>query len=91
MRLLKPVQGSTTGKSEKQHLLDVWKATGRMPDGLAKWVDKPQEVMYLWNWLCEMAFPLSFSELEAWMRVTGRSLTKVEITAIAELDRVRAK
>lgn len=86
----KPVKGSNSQQTEKAHLLAVWKATGKMPPDLAKWMDRPVEVMYLWEWLCELTFPMTFTELRDWQIVRKRELTQIEIEALVKLDRVRA-
>lgn len=68
----------------------VWKQTGRKPSELEKVVPGPTELRYLWDWLCEQVYPLSFAELEAWQRLTGRRLERWEIRAMIELDKVRS-
>lgn len=84
------MEGGNGTTSQKQHLLMVWKQTKKMPPGLEKVVNKPEEFSYLWDWLCELVYPLSFTELEAWQRLTGRSLSLWEVRAIIELDKVRS-
>lgn len=75
--------------SKKSHLMKVWEQTGRMPDELRKVIPAPKEFMYLWNWLWELATPLSYAELRYWQELTGRSLSRWEVSALQELDRVR--
>lgn len=76
--------------SKKQHLLKVWKQTGRKPKELDEVLPPPTDLIYLWDWLGNFTYPLSFTELEAWTRLTGRSLARWQIQAMAELDKVRA-
>lgn len=61
-----------------------------MPQQLEKVIPRPKELMYLWEWLCEHTYPLSFVELESWQRTTGRSLSLWEVRALIELDKVRS-
>lgn len=61
-----------------------------MPEDLEKVMNKPVELMYLWEWLNEHVYPISFVELESWQRLTGRSLSMWEVKAIIELDKVRS-
>lgn len=82
--------GSESGLSKKAHLYMVWKQTGRMPDELGKVIPVPEEMMYLWDWLNELQYPLSFMELEAWQRSTQRKLEGWEVRVMQELDKVRS-
>lgn len=84
------MEGSESGQSKKSHLLKVWNQTGRMPTELQKVMDPPQEVMYLWEWLGDLVYPLSFVELKAWQELTARQLSAWEVRAMVELDKVRA-
>ena len=70
--------------------MKVWSQTGRMPEELGKVIPTPQELYYLWVWLSEQVYPLSYVELEAWQRVTGRNLALWEVRAMIELDKVRS-
>ena len=57
---------------------------------LEKVIPRPKELFYLWDWLSEQVYPLSFTELEAWQRLTGRRLALWEVRALIELDKVRS-
>lgn len=70
--------------------MKVWKQTGRKPKELEEVVPPPKDFKYLWDWLCDLPYPLSYTELEAWMRLTGRSLSRWQIQILAELDKVRS-
>lgn len=68
------------------------KATGKKhPDTVAPKVDK--ESMYLWALYREATEgrqdvrTLPYAELDAWLRVTGRSLTRFELNALRAIDR----
>lgn len=61
-----------------------------MPPDLEIVMDVPTTLMYLWEWLCEHTYPMSFVELESWQRLTGRKLDLWEIRAMVELDKVRS-
>jgi hypothetical protein len=60
-------------------------------------VDIPYALLYLWGWFCELsngrqyseagAMPLTYSEMDAWARLTGNDPTAWEITVIKKLDR----
>lgn len=76
--------------SKKSHLIKVWTQTGRKPVELEKVIPRPTSLFYLWEWLCEQVYPLSFTELESWQRLTGRSLSMWEVKALIELDKVRS-
>lgn len=61
-----------------------------MPQELESVFPRPKELMYLWEWLCEQVYPLSFAELESWQRLTGRRLSLWEVRVLIELDKVRS-
>ena len=84
------MEGGQSTLSQKSHLAKVWQQTGKMPPQLEKVIPRPKELVYLWDWLCEQVYPLSFTELEAWQRVTGRRLYLWEVRALIELDKVRS-
>jgi len=53
---------------------------------------------YVWTWFCELHAarggngygpnPISYAEIEAWARLTGRHLTPWEVAALRVLDQV---
>lgn len=53
-------------------------------------IPPPKEFKYLWDWLCELTYPLSFTELESWQRLTGRELSMWQVRVMTELDKVRS-
>lgn len=56
----------------------------------------PAEVAYLWEWFMELERvrcynevgpqPLTYSELDAWARMTGRAPSPAEVDALLALD-----
>ena len=86
----KPLEGGASTLSKKAHLLKVWEQTGRMPGELGKVYPVPESLFYLWEWLSDQVYPLSYVELEAWQRLTKRKLSLWEIRALIELDKVRS-
>lgn len=61
-----------------------------MPDELEEVMSPPRELMYLWEWLRDHMYPLSFTELVAWQGLTGRHLSRWEVSALVLLDKVRS-
>lgn len=86
-KLSKPVEGGTQSKME--HLRAVWKQTGVKPTEL-ELPEVPREMLYLWKWLCDLIYPMSFSELKAWGELTGRKLSRWEVEVLIRLDTVRS-
>jgi hypothetical protein len=68
----------------------VYKQTGRLPQPLAELPTPPEELLYLWIWLCQLQHPMIYTELESWAKLNHRQLALWEIEALATLDRVRA-
>jgi len=56
----------------------------------------PAACAYVWTWFCELHAargyhqagpnPISYAELDAWARLTGRRLTPWEVAALRTLD-----
>lgn len=61
-----------------------------MPTELEEVIPPPKELKYLWDWVCDHTYPLSFMELEAWSRLTGKKLQRWQIQVMVELDKVRS-
>lgn len=55
----------------------------------------PETLHYLWTWFCELDMgrsgivPLSWSDFDAWARLTGRTLRPFETRILRALDRKR--
>ena len=55
----------------------------------------------VWSWFCELdaarhmtefgLSPLSYQEIDAWARLTGKSLSSHDISIIKDLDRLRLR
>jgi hypothetical protein len=81
------------GQSAKEHLKSLWRQTGLMPDQL-KSFDLPESLAYIWDDFIELNSartsngysmnPLTFLEIDAWQRLTGK-FTDIEL--IKMLDR----
>lgn len=74
------------GVSIKQHLIRAWQNTGRKPPELDAHGEMPTKLAYLWGWFMEVKKPVAYSELEAWARMTNRTLERWEIRALMRLD-----
>ncbi|AUR88717.1 hypothetical protein NVP2117O_39 [Vibrio phage 2.117.O._10N.261.45.E9] len=65
--------------------------TGQRPKELAEHLDTPPPSMkYVWDWYIDLhsGVPLSYTELEAWCRMTGRDLLSWEVDLLRALDRL---
>ena len=81
------------GKTKLDHLIQVEEATGRshVPD-----VEIPLHGSHIWDWFWTLsnargssgfgASPLCFTEIRAWIEVTGVSVHPWEIDAIRAMD-----
>lgn len=61
-----------------------------MPPELGKVLPRPRDLIYLWDWLSDLMYPLSYTELAAWQQVRGIQLSRWEVQALSELDKVRS-
>lgn len=75
--------------SLRKHLLQVQKATGKVPRELAEFPELPEPVAYLWRWFWEAkgAGPLTYAEIKSWSELTATPLAPFEAQALMELDR----
>lgn len=60
--------------------------TGKRPPMLDAHGPMPERLAYLWQWFRELRKPLSYTEIEAWARLTRRSPERWEIDALFRLD-----
>jgi len=62
--------------------------TGREASKLYKIPEIEPELLYLWGYYCNIKGhePLTFVELEAWQRVTGKTLTPGEADLLFLID-----
>lgn len=76
-------------QSLRASLTQVWKTTGRKPAQLADAPECPEELEYLWDFYREVftGEPLTFQEMEAWSRMTGKPVTGWEADALKSIDR----
>lgn len=88
------------GVTEKQHLLEVERQSGRTPKAL-QGPDFPELMEYVWTAFLLLnqtrgqgmngPLPISYQEIESWMRMTDNRLLPWEIEAIKRLDAVYLK
>ena len=50
----------------------------------------PPELAYLWDWTTCIRGPISYTELEAWMRLNCVALSSWEVEVIMSLDAKRS-
>lgn len=77
----------------------MWRQTGVKPEQLNN--DLPEELRYLWHWFIELhnsrgaglagLDPISYSEIEAWSRLTGNEPETWEIQAIKRIDAIACR
>lgn len=69
-------------------MLVVWRSTGKQPPQLANQPPLPELVTYLWHWFLELrgSSPITFAEIDAWSRVTGKPVTGEEAKVLRTLD-----
>lgn len=80
----------------REHYQSVYRQTGVLPAELAEEEEFPEDLKYLWNWFQELnrargsngfgLSPISYSELDAWSRLTGRALEAWEVICIKDID-----
>jgi len=84
-----------SGISVKDHLKQVYKSTGIIPEDL-KGKELPKSVEYLWSSFLSIStgrqmgysgpLPITFSEIFAWTKLTGNKLLPIELEVIKRLD-----
>jgi hypothetical protein len=71
----------------------VWQVTGKKPAKLVELDNTPfpEELGYLYQWFAEFynGQPFSYSELEAWCRLTCRQLDPIEVEIMRHLVLIR--
>ena len=81
----------------REHLEQVWKSTGRKPEGLDP-PPFPDVVNHVWAWFIELhnarpqtgmgVSPITYSEISAWSSLTGVIPNPWEVGVIKSIDRV---
>lgn len=92
-KLNKPDQN---GIPEREHLEQVERQTGYRPPPLEPPVEFPDPLVHIWSAFCDlnaarsMGFsapnPITYTELKAYMELTGTPLSPVDVDAIKRLD-----
>lgn len=91
------------GCTQREHLESLARQRARSglppPEGLSEY-ECPDAAEHLWRWFLEVsrrrgsngfgANPISYSELEAWSRLTETRLSALEVDWIMALDDARA-
>lgn len=72
----------------KEHLIRAWRNTGRKPHELDAHGEMPARLAYLWRWFLELKKPITYTEIEAWTRLTKREIERWEIRALMRLGAV---
>lgn len=71
------------------------KSLKRKPREIADLPELPQDAAYLWSTFVELKNasdgPISYSEMDAYIRLTGETLTPDEIRVIRRLDELHQK
>lgn len=84
------------GATQREHLQALWERSGVMPKTLANAPRCPSECRHLWNAFTDLraSVPsgfgigrISYSELDAYQRVTGSAFAPWEVDAIRRIDR----
>lgn len=80
----------------REHFTSVYNQTGVMPPELANEKEVPPPVRYIWQWFEELhtarggsgfgPSPISFCEIDAWARLTGRLPEAWEVQVIKDID-----
>ena len=75
--------------SRAEHLQGIWRQTGEKPPELDG-PPIPPVGAYLWEWFSELhkarQGPISYSEIQAWAKLSGNSPEPWEVKAIKALD-----
>lgn len=85
------------GATLREHLESVQRQTGITPKELEP-LDVPYALEYLWQWFCELSAgrhyseygpqSLSYTEMLAWARLTGKQLMVWEVETLKRIDAV---
>lgn len=86
------------GATEREHLEQVQKQTGRNVSGLETDVEFPNVLMHVWSAFVNLSNsrsagfsgpnPLTYTEIKTWMELTDTPLKSWEVEAIKRLDAV---
>jgi len=89
------------GITQREHLEQVEKQIGHPPKELVNPYDPPSLLMHVWSAFCNLSLartaglngpnPITYQEIESWMRLTGTPLEPYEIEMVKRLDGVFIK
>lgn len=84
------------GATLREHLMLVWERSGQMPKHLAERPDLPDVLEPLWADFLDLhvsrgvgmggPLPISFTDIDAWQRVTGNRLEGWQLAMIRRAD-----
>lgn len=84
------------GITVREHLESVERQKGEAPPGLIG-PDFPEALEYVWEWFQDLSAhrrssefgieSISFTDMDAWARLTGHAPTPQEVSLLIELDR----
>lgn len=79
------------GKTVKEILEHVEKATKKKPPKLAEHTPLDESLVYLWGMFLEInqGEPLTFSEVKAWSELTACNIEAWEVKALMRLDSIK--
>lgn len=88
VELSKPPKGSKTPL--KDHLMQVYKVTGKLPQKLADRPPLETEMRYIVDWYLELqgVTPLTFTEIKSWAEMTHNDPLPWEVEVIMKLDKI---
>ena len=88
IHLAKPPKGSKTPL--KEHLLQVYKQTGKLPQMLKDQPVVDAEMTHLLDWYLEVRgpSPLSYTEIRNWCYLVNLKLLPYEVKIIMQLDNI---
>lgn len=78
-----------SGITHAEHLQAIAEQTGDYSE--LEGPDMPEIVTHVWEWFLELSSArseggISYSEIKAWLELTGRSISPFELTLIKKLD-----
>lgn len=89
------------GITEREHLEQVEKQIGHPPKELVNPYEPPNLLMHVWSAFCELSLartaglngpnPITYQEIESYMRLTDTPLDAYEVSILKQLDGILIK